>query len=293
MEPIPFKQLPTQLQNAVNSSDTNVAVAAVATKFNLDEDKEAEISYLTIHLLLGLLPRNELESALSEALNVTPDISRDIAEELDMKVFAKVQTELDTLYKNRTFSKNISSSLPPPPPPPPGARRSIPIRDLRATTPAQSSLTSNSPISSYRPIQPILKTTVPQPIPPPPVPPSSTLATSDKRIATSQTEQRVTQNNIQQYLPTGNAPKNLPVVPAPAIKTSPFNTPGMLTSSQKTTPGITPPAPKPLNSGPISDILSAKLTGITQATNSASTISSSSNPSRGYGSVDPYREPAE
>lgn len=280
MEPIPFKQLPLELQKAITSSDTNVSLGSIALKFNLDEEKESELSLVATRHLFGLLPRTDLERSLIESLTVPQNISRDIAEELDMKVFAKVRTELDTLYKNNGVKNKSSVTLPPPPPPPPGARRSIPIRDLRTLPNSQNQTVT--PSVSYRPIQPAPPITLSKQVTSPTLTPSPSLSSSSNLV--SKKPELPTYSK-----PAPIPPVNLPVAQPPTPKASPFNTPQMLSGVQKTPPTTTSQPPKPItDTGPIGDILSAKLTGTIQATNNEHTPNTSK--SRGYGSVDPYRE---
>jgi hypothetical protein len=280
MEPTPFKQLPSELQKIITSSDTNVVIAMIATKFKLDEEKEADLGYLSTRLLLGLLPRNELEQNLSETLNIPKEIASSLAEELDMKVFAKVRTEIDTLYKNGTYNKTLSPSLPPPPPPPPGARRSIPTRDLR-TMPTTSQ--TNTPSINYRPIQPAPTT--------PNKSPTVSIGSSSQGQPAISTVPLKKPEPLSFSKPATVPPTNLPIAQTQAPHVSPFNTPRMLPNLQKTPTAIPPQLPKPpIPTGPIADILSAKLTGTVQATNSEPTLTSTQKTSRGYGSVDPYRE---
>ncbi len=280
MEPIPFKQLPSELQKTITSSDTNVVIATIASKFKLDEEKEADLGYLNTRLLLGLLPRNEFEETLSETLSVPKEISSSLAEELDMKVFAKVRTELDTLYKNNNVKNKPSATLPPPPPPPPGARRSIPIRDLRTLPNTQNQTVA--PSVSYRPVQPAPPIALSKQAASPTLAPSPSLSSSSSLV-----QKKPELPSFSKPVPM--PPANLPVSQPPTPKASPFNTPQMLTGVQKIPPITTPQSLKPItDTGPIGDILSAKLTGTIQATNNEHIPNTSQ--SRGYGSVDPYRE---
>lgn len=281
MEPTPFKQLPSELQKVIVSSDTNVSLAAIALKFNLDEEKESDLSLVVTRHLFGLLPRTDLERALFESLTVPQNTSRDIAEELDMKIFAKVRTELDTLYKNRISNKTLTSSLPPPPPPPPGARRSIPTRDIKTVPNVPQ---TNTPSLGYRPIQPIPPVVSSKP------PITSAFTPPQPQSSTNNVEQKKPEP-LSFHTPVSTVPANLPIARSSTANTSPFNTPRMLPNIQKTPPPTISQSPKPtIPTSPIGDILSAKLTGTIQATNSEPTLTSSQKTSRGYGSIDPYRE---
>ncbi len=151
---------PSDIQLLVTAPEIDRVPQSIGQKYMFDQEDTLIIKNAAILTLAGILPPQDIPAHLSDVLNLSNAQSREIAEELDMKLFARVRVSLDSLYSNIELKKP-ELILPPPPPPPPAARRAIPTHTI-VSTPNNQSV---RPVDINTGIQTTIKTITPLPKP--------------------------------------------------------------------------------------------------------------------------------
>lgn len=149
---------------------------SIGQKYAFDSEDTLIIKNAATLSLAGVLPPQNIPAHLSDILSIPDTQSRDIAEELDMKLFAKVRASLDSLYSDIVLKKT-EPILPPPPPPPPAARRIIPTHTIVAAPKNQLV----RPLNTLTGTPPVVQKSAP---PPAPIPQITTNATTKKVLNT-------------------------------------------------------------------------------------------------------------
>ncbi|PIR69583.1 MAG: hypothetical protein COU47_02400 [Candidatus Niyogibacteria bacterium CG10_big_fil_rev_8_21_14_0_10_46_36] len=111
-----FKALPEALREAIFSAEISETLLAIGKKYNLPLDKVGELSTETSLVMLGVTHPNQYISNLQKVLGVERDIARNIAQEVNAQIFAKIRSELKTLHKiteNEDAPEKAAASKPP------------------------------------------------------------------------------------------------------------------------------------------------------------------------------------
>ena len=93
-----FKKLPEDVKEAMFSVDTVQIMQEIGEKNKLMIDKIGELADETGLVMLGLTHPNEFISHLAERLGVERDIAKEIAEEINTKVFFPIRENLKKIH---------------------------------------------------------------------------------------------------------------------------------------------------------------------------------------------------
>lgn len=101
-----FKQLPESLRDAIFSAEITETLIAIGKKYGLGLDKVGDLSAETSLVMLGITHPNQYISELQKALGVERDVARNIAQEVNTQVFAKIREELRKLHNIKDDEKS-------------------------------------------------------------------------------------------------------------------------------------------------------------------------------------------
>lgn len=93
-----FKQLPESLREAIFSAEITETLIAIGKKYGLGLDKVGDLSTETNLVMLGVTHPNQYISSLQQTLGIERDVARNIAQEVNTQVFAKIREELRKLH---------------------------------------------------------------------------------------------------------------------------------------------------------------------------------------------------
>lgn len=196
---------------------------SIGQKYAFDSEDTLIIKNAATLALAGVLPPQNIPTHLSDILSIPDTQSRDIAEELDMKLFAKVRASLDSLYSDIVLKKT-EPILPPPPPPPPAARRIIPTHTIIAAPKNQLV----RPVTTSMNVQPIIQKKDPLGAP---------------------TVQTNTATLIKK------PPFNTPTLSSPTAPYTPRNNPGVVSGPELGNDILSAKLSKPVNNPSTNDVL--------------------------------------
>jgi len=104
------KTLSPELKNAVFAEDTADAVWNIC---KLHEIKEvSKLGKITGQVLMGLLPPSLFKDTIKDELNLSEDMAKKIALELEHYVFNQIKDELDKLYADVEKKKEKAPESP-------------------------------------------------------------------------------------------------------------------------------------------------------------------------------------
>lgn len=134
-----YQDLPEDLREAIFSVESAEIIQQIAKKHNLFIDKMGILAEETGNVMLGLLSPNDFISALREKLEIAPETAREIGQEINQQIFAKVRESLKKIHniqeeKSGAETPPIKESPLPSPPPPlsPSAPETIFEKKLEA-----------------------------------------------------------------------------------------------------------------------------------------------------------------
>jgi hypothetical protein len=93
-----YKKLPQDVQDAIFSVDTSEIIREIGEKNKLMIDKIGELADETGLVMLGLTHPNQFISNLTERLEVEHNIAKEIAEEINSKVFFPIRENLKKIH---------------------------------------------------------------------------------------------------------------------------------------------------------------------------------------------------
>lgn len=93
-----FKNLPESLREAIFSAEITETLIAIGKKYGLGLDKVGDLSTETNLVMLGVTHPNQYISQLQQTLGIERDVARNIAQEVNTQVFAKIREELRKLH---------------------------------------------------------------------------------------------------------------------------------------------------------------------------------------------------
>jgi hypothetical protein len=151
-----YRKLPKEIQDAIFSVDTAEAIRQIGEKRKLMIDKIGELADETGLVMLGLVHPSQYISHLSERLAVDKETAREIAQEINAKIFGPIREHLKKIHG--LTEKEVT--IPPPEP-------SIPPSPPRQPEPPPSTPPTSPPKTAP----------APPPLPPPPATKTDIVAT--------------------------------------------------------------------------------------------------------------------
>ena len=94
-----FKTLPKDVQEAILSVNTAEVIKQTAEKYRLMIDKAGELSDETGLVMMGFTHPNQFITNLSERLEIDKTIAKEIAEEINSKIFFPIRENLKKIHQ--------------------------------------------------------------------------------------------------------------------------------------------------------------------------------------------------
>ncbi|MEX0918942.1 MAG: hypothetical protein WDZ85_03195 [Candidatus Paceibacterota bacterium] len=110
-----FKKLPTDLKDAIVAVETADIIRQASVKHHLHVDQMGELAEETGLVMMGLTRPGQYIGNLARRLHISNDLAREIAKEIDEKIFRPVK---DSLQKVRGFEVEDPTVATPPAEPP-------------------------------------------------------------------------------------------------------------------------------------------------------------------------------
>lgn len=105
-----YENLPKNLQKAIFSEKVAETLQGICQRSGVGNDKTIEeVARYTGHVLLGLLPPNELRETLEKEVGIPPKKARQVFREINSFVFLSVKKNLEALYGIK-IAPQLSSS---------------------------------------------------------------------------------------------------------------------------------------------------------------------------------------
>lgn len=106
-----YRNLPQILKEAIFSVDTTQAIQDIGTKYKLTVEKSSDLMNETILVMLGLTHPNQFIANLAERLEIDKETARQIAEEINSKIFFPIRETLKQIHKieEETFTPEIDT----------------------------------------------------------------------------------------------------------------------------------------------------------------------------------------
>ncbi|MDI6883244.1 MAG: hypothetical protein QMC93_02095 [Patescibacteria group bacterium] len=98
------KEIPTKILDLMESEETALTISEVCLLNGVEEGVEGgegieKVAYQVARVLLGDLPPEILEKSLEKNEGFSQEIARNIAQEIDQRIFSKVRESLAILYE--------------------------------------------------------------------------------------------------------------------------------------------------------------------------------------------------
>lgn len=110
---------------AAFSPDTGGIISAIGKAYHLDEHRIGTLIAATGAVFFGFLHRTDLAKEILEETRVDAKIAQSIADEIEQKVFARIQADLDRIFEPVSAEEEVETEIPPAPSP---AEKRIPIQ---------------------------------------------------------------------------------------------------------------------------------------------------------------------
>lgn len=94
-----FLKLPPEIREMASADETAELIHKILEENELDKEKGDEVSELLRDVLFGLLPPEELASALEQRVKLKKDLAKKIFYELNRLVFFPIKDSLNQLYR--------------------------------------------------------------------------------------------------------------------------------------------------------------------------------------------------
>ena len=107
-----YQKLPEDVKDAIFSVDTSEIIREIGEKHKLMIDKIGELADETGLVMLGLTHPNEFISHLTERLEVEHEIAKEIAEDINSKVFFPIRENLKKIHGIEKTEEEISKDRP-------------------------------------------------------------------------------------------------------------------------------------------------------------------------------------
>jgi hypothetical protein len=105
-----YENLPKDLQDAVFSEQSADIISSACEKSGASgPDDSAKTAKIIGHILLGILPPNELPQSLEKELNIKAEVAEKIYQEIGRLIFLPLKNSLEALYNiklDETLLKN-------------------------------------------------------------------------------------------------------------------------------------------------------------------------------------------
>jgi len=93
-----YRKLPKDIQDAIFSVDVAEAIKAIGEKYKLMIDKIGELADETGLVMLGFTHPSQFVSHLADRLEIDKTIAKEIAEEINLKVFSPIRENLKKIH---------------------------------------------------------------------------------------------------------------------------------------------------------------------------------------------------
>ncbi len=110
-----YRALPKEVQEAIFSVNTAEIIRQIGEKHKLMIDKIGELADETGLVMLGLGHPNQFISHLTERLEINRELAKEIAEEVNSKIFFPIREHLKKMYGIEEKIEEKPSPMPPPP----------------------------------------------------------------------------------------------------------------------------------------------------------------------------------
>lgn len=94
-----YKKTPQELKEAIFSEETAENIWNICLRNEIEDGRIPQISRRVGHVLLGILPPDELQDILEKEVKLEKDISKKVVQEIHRFIFYPVKTSLEELYK--------------------------------------------------------------------------------------------------------------------------------------------------------------------------------------------------
>lgn len=166
-----YRALPKEVRDAIFSINTAEIIRQIGEKHKLMIDKIGELADETGLVMLGLGHPNQFISHLTERLEINHELAKEIAQEVNSKIFYPIREHLKKMYG--IIEEKFEEKPSPPPAPPSSLSPEMP--EIKKESPAPPTSQSRQSIFEEKtkeqpfrsPLEISEKTALPPPEPPP------------------------------------------------------------------------------------------------------------------------------
>ena len=107
-----FKQLPADVQQAIEASRVGEKITEVGKKYGLHIDQLGGLEDTTFFVMLGFANPQEFAQDIAKATHTTPEVAEQIAQELNTSLFASIRQSMQQ-FTGQADARGSSSAMPP------------------------------------------------------------------------------------------------------------------------------------------------------------------------------------
>lgn len=104
--------LPEMLRSVVFSTETGTLLSFICKNHHLDDERSNTVITYTAAVLLGFLHHTDLAKEIQENAKLDPKTAQAVAEEIELKVLARVKTEIERIYEPSLALEEVSIPAP-------------------------------------------------------------------------------------------------------------------------------------------------------------------------------------
>ncbi|MBI2628290.1 MAG: hypothetical protein HYW71_02575 [Candidatus Niyogibacteria bacterium] len=131
-----YKQLPATVEEVIFSANAAKTLEEIRKKYKLQIDQLGILANETRLVMLGLTHPKDFINNLAEGLELNKEIAKNIAQEINQRIFYKIREELKKMHsigEPADFSPKAGSPLPPKAGQPSAGAKKFRIQDLKKT----------------------------------------------------------------------------------------------------------------------------------------------------------------
>ncbi|MFH1192932.1 MAG: hypothetical protein V1656_01280 [Candidatus Jorgensenbacteria bacterium] len=110
-------KMPPTVREAAFSPDTGSIISAIGKTYHLDEQRIGTLVAATGAVFFGFIHRTDLMKEILEETRVDAKIAQSIADEMERKVFARIQDDLDKVFEPVSAEEEVEEEIAPTPSP--------------------------------------------------------------------------------------------------------------------------------------------------------------------------------
>ena len=103
-------QLPEEMQLALNSTEIIDSVKKIGDRYQLKLDQQEILFNQVAYIMLGLLPSAEFVGTFSKDTEITEEISKNIARDINKEVFDKIKSYMKVAQEQKT-AENMGDEI--------------------------------------------------------------------------------------------------------------------------------------------------------------------------------------